>query len=994
MKLSELVKKCVLPLKDMPLKNCEISSISSDSRSVKAGCLFIAVKGYENDGHAFISHALRNGAAAVVAEKNDARLDNVILVKNSRQAMASIAADFYGNPSREMTLIGVTGTNGKTTITFLIESIFKACGYATGVIGTVNIRFNDQIVDNPVTTPDAIDFQRTLHDMKTAGITHVVMEVSSHGLKLNRVDNCLFDVGIFSNLTQDHLDFHDNMENYFQCKKRFFTDFLGPLNGRLAPAVLNIDDSKGMQLHQELDYKTFSLSIDTSADIQADDISDTIEGLSATIHYPEGFFKISSSLTGRFNLENILCATGAALALDVEPQFIQQGLESCVNIPGRLEKIPNQLDRYLFVDYAHTPNALDSVLRTLKEHSRKRLITVFGCGGDRDRKKRPVMGQMACQNSNITIITSDNPRTENPGSIINDIVKGLTNFQSLSLAELAVSPFKKGFIIEQDRKKAIETAVSLSKPGDIIVVAGKGHENYQITNSGTIHFDDREELESACRKMAEQFKPIPWKPADLTDALDCELLIKNIDPGHTFDGISIDSRTIADRDVFLALKGKTFDGHTFIVDLARKGIKGFIAEKEFFNSLDGDVQKEFFSKDILFIETPNTLSSLGKLARYQRLRANVKIFAITGSNGKTTTGNIITRIFNTRYHTLSAKGNFNNEIGLPLTLLNLSNAHEWAIVEMGMNHAGEISRLTQYAMPDMAMVINVAEGHLEGLGTIDSVAKAKAEIFEGIQNNGIAIINGDDSRRDVLETYARKNKKIHSILFFGNAPDTSFNAFDIITRNGSTLFCSKIKNQTVNLSIKSPAHFMVNNCLAAITAANSAGIDPECISAGIRSFDSVPGRMHIYKISQKVHLIDDTYNANPASVSNALKTLHRISHGTLSIAALGDMLELGEQSDKLHYEIGKEISTLNIDYLFVFGKQGKHTIAGAVENGFSEYSTYHGDKEAIAKQIFQLLNKETWILVKGSRGMVMEHVIQALKKKLNMPPIRLNEDHS
>lgn len=980
MRLSELVKKCALSLKDMPLKDCEISSISSDSRSVRAGCLFIAVKGHESEGHDFISHALRNGAAAIIAEKNDSRLDNVILVKNSREAMASIAADFYGNPSREMTLVGVTGTNGKTTITFLIESIFKACGYATGVIGTVNIRFNDQIVDNPVTTPDSIDLQKTLYDMKTAGITHVVMEVSSHGLALNRVDNCFFDVGIFSNLTQDHLDFHDNIESYFQCKKRFFTDFLGHRDGRLSPAVLNIDDSKGMQLHQELDYKTFSLGIDTSADIQADDISDTIEGLSATIHYPEGFFKISSSLTGRFNLENILCAAGAALALDVEPQFIQQGLESCVNIPGRLEKIPNQLDRYIFVDYAHTPNALDSILRTLKEHSPKRLITVFGCGGDRDRKKRSVMGQIACQKSNITIITSDNPRTEDPEFIINDIVKGLTDFQSLLPATLAVSPFKKGFIIEQDRKQAIEKAVRLSKPGDIIVVAGKGHENYQITKSGTIHFDDREELESACRKIEEQFKPIPWKPADLTDALDCDPLINNIDPGHTFDGISIDSRTMTSKEVFLALKGETFDGHTFIADLARKGIKGFIAENAFFNSLDNDVRKAFLLRDLLFIETPDTLSALGKLARYQRLRADVKVLAITGSSGKTTTRNIITRIFNTRYHTLSTKRNFNNEIGLPLTLLSLSNAHEWAVVEMGMNHAGEISRLTQYAMPDMAMVTNVTEVHLEGLGTTDNVANAKAEIFEGIRNKGIAIINGGDSRRDILETHARKNKKVHSILFFGDAPDTSFNAFDIATRNGSTLFSSKIKDQTVNLSIRSPAHFMVNNCLAAITAANSAGIDPECISAGIRSFNPMTGRMHIYKLSQNVHLIDDTYNANPASVSNALKTLHRISHGNLSIAALGDMLELGAQSDKLHYEIGKKISTLDIDYLFVFGKQGKHIIAGAVENGFSEYSTYHGDKEAIAEQIFQLLNKKTWILVKGSRGMAMEHVIQALKK--------------
>ncbi len=984
MKLSYLVKDCsTAGMTHDP----DISSIASNSRDVKPGGLFIAVKGLMADGHDYIDQAFKNGAMAVIAETNPKNLNPVILVENTRLSMASIAANFYGNPSKELTLVGITGTNGKTTTTWLLENIFKSCEFSTGVIGTINIRYNHQIFDNPVTTPDSIDLQRTLHDMKNAGVTHVIMEVSSHGLDLNRVDYCRFDAGVFTNLTQDHMDYHKSMDEYFNCKKRFFTRFLGPNGKKNAPAVLNIDDSKGEDLSASLDYKTFAVSTKKETDIFATGITDDIHGLSGTICLPNGSFNLTSKLTGKFNLENILCATGAAHALKIGPEQIKKGIENCHTIPGRLEKINTPINRFLFVDYAHTPDALETILITLKLRAPKRIITVFGCGGDRDRSKRPLMGQIACKHSDIAIITSDNPRTEHPDSIINDVLEGIDAFYKLSDKDLKSTPFKKGYLVEVDRKKALKKAVFISKPGDIIIAAGKGHETYQITNSGTIHFDDKEELTKAAIEFADQFKPIGWEIDDLTKALSCDPVFSMTEKNHSFTGISTDSRTIAQTQIFLALKGENFDGHTFIKTLINKGIKGFVTQKGFIDTLDENTKKEIHQKNLIIFETENTLTALGQLARYQRLRSNVKLLAITGSSGKTTTRKIAEEIFKTHFHTLATQGNLNNEIGLPLTLLNLSYAHEWAIVEMGMNHPGEISRLSRIALPDIAMVTNTAGVHLEGLGSIDNVAKAKAEIFDGIRKNGAAILPGDDPRRSILEAKAKENKNIKRLLFFGSSDASDIQSSRIKNSATSVEFTAKVNDRETVLSINSPALFMVDNCLAAILAATRAGICTDGIKKGINAFSPVSGRMNIYRLSDSINIIDDTYNANPASVTQALNTLHAVSGVENSIAVLGDMLELGKESDSLHRQIGQKVALLGICKLYVFGNQVKYTIEGAIENDFPADNIFHGTKNKIARKVQKVLertNSDTWILVKGSRGMAMETVIRELQQLLTV----------
>ncbi len=986
MKLSLLLKACSIQcslLKDGKY-DPDILSIASNSRDVRPNGLFIAVKGFKADGHDYMDQAIENGAVAVIAENNPKNRDHVLLVENSRLAMAAMAATFYGNPSEALVLIGVTGTNGKTTTTWLLESIFKFCGFNTGVIGTVNIRYNDKIFDNPVTTPDSLDLQKTLSEMKEAGVTHVIMEVSSHGLDLNRVDFCKFDAGIFTNLTQDHLDYHKNLEDYFECKKRFFIEFLGEKGKNNAPAILNIDDEKGALLFNTLDCKKLSISTGKTADIYSKDVIDDIQGLSGTLCLQDKSIPFASSLTGRFNLENILCAAGAAHSLGIGPETIKKGIEDCRSIPGRLEKIDHPIDRFMFADYAHTPDALDSILATLKARAPKRLITVFGCGGDRDRSKRPLMGKIACEHSDIAIVTSDNPRTENPEDIIKDILKGMAGAERLSDTDPLVNPFKKGFLVEADRKKALEKAVRISKPGDILVAAGKGHETYQITNSGTHHFDDREELQKAADEFRDQFKPIPWTLEDLSNALNTAPVFSNLEKGFCFSGISTDSRTITETELFLALKGDRFDGHVFIQTLMEKGIKGFITETPFYSELSPELKNELSRKNLILFETNNTLTALGDLARYQRLRSNVKVLAITGSSGKTTTRKITEEIFKTRFHTHATIGNLNNEIGLPLTLLKLSAAHEWAIVEMGMNHAGEISRLSRMALPDVAMIINTAAVHLEGLGSVENVALAKAEIFDGMRDHGMVILNADDPRRALLEAKARENKSVETLFFFGSTDNADISSKNIKSCETRTEFSVKMGLEETDFTIPSPAPFMVDNCLGAILAAAKAGIDIKTIQKGIKAFTPVSGRMNIYRLCDTMTLLDDTYNANPDSVAKALNTLHGLSNADNSIAVLGDMLELGEKSDDLHRQIGRTVAELGIKNLFVFGTKVKHLIGGAMEQGFPKDHIFQGTKEEIAEKILEQVDTKTWVLIKGSRGMAMETVIQELKKILTV----------
>ena len=408
----------------------EIGSIHYRSQDVEPGGMFVAIKGLVADGHDFIDDALSRGASAIVVQKPVKRESVVVEVENTRRALATLSGRFYSNPTEELFLIGITGTNGKTTTAFLIERILSRAGIAVGVIGTLNYRYSGKTFENPITTPESLDLQKILAQMLREGITHVVMEVSSHAMDLDRVYNCKFDVGVFTNLTQDHLDYHKDMDAYWSCKKRFFSEILGSksMKGR-ALAVINENDERGKQLIHGLEARAGEISIlsagfSDKSDIRAEKFDHDLTGISGKISTPKGFFEFKSHLVGEHNLENILSATGVCIDMGISLGIIKDAIESVTAVPGRLEAIPNEHNRFVYVDYAHTPDALENVLSALRASALGRLICVFGCGGNRDRAKRPQMGEIAGRLSDLVIVTSDNPRSEAPMGIIDEILDG------------------------------------------------------------------------------------------------------------------------------------------------------------------------------------------------------------------------------------------------------------------------------------------------------------------------------------------------------------------------------------------------------------------------------------------------------------------------------------------------------------------------------------------------------------------------------------------
>jgi len=468
----------------------DVADICHDSRRCADEALFVAVPGFQTDGHDFVDDALDRGARYIVHERALKYRPGCtyLRVADSRHALGVLGKVFFGDPSASLCLIGVTGTNGKTTVTFLLESILKMAGVKAGVIGTVNYRYADRIVPAPNTTPESLELQKMLREMADAGVTHVVIEVSSHAIDLKRVDECSFDLGIFTNLSQDHLDYHHSMEEYFLTKKKFFRKHL-----KGAAQVINGDDPWGQRILEETKGAALTFGLQPVFDVSAIRYNLSIHGIEAEVVTPAGKLQISSKMVGKFNLQNILASVAAGSALRLPKSAIQRGIAELPSVPGRLERIDPEGRPVVFVDYAHTEDALRKVLENLRQFRCGRIITVFGCGGDRDRTKRPLMGKAVAEMSDCTIVTSDNPRTEDPLAIIGEIEEGIrpAGIAGFPPDEWGESGTDRGYTVIPDRKSAIEKAVTMANRDDIILIAGKGHEDYQIIGTRRIFFDDR-----------------------------------------------------------------------------------------------------------------------------------------------------------------------------------------------------------------------------------------------------------------------------------------------------------------------------------------------------------------------------------------------------------------------------------------------------------------------------------------------------------------------
>lgn len=513
MQLSELLNSIPEQWGPVQQRGCAsdptIRSIEIDSRVVAPGALFVAIAGADHDAHNYLQDALTNGAVAFlvqeVPEDFPAQDLPVYAVPNTRRALAPVSTAFFGEPADDLALVGITGTNGKTSTTYIVEAMLKEAGWSTGVMGTVEIRYGQERRRSLNTTPESLDLQRSLRAMHTAGVQSVVMEISSHGLALGRVAGCKFRVAAFTNLSQDHLDFHADMEDYLASKLELFHSYLA----EGATAVVNIDDNAAdafLEAARSAGAKVIRVTRDANreAEIRLGKTEISIQGTRGELHLPDASTSFEFPLLGDFNLENLLVATGAAVAMGVTSEAITKGIASCPQVPGRMENVSSSIAGAptVIVDYAHTPDAIEKLLESLKPLTRGKLITLFGCGGDRDRSKRPLMAEAAARFSDHIILTSDNPRTEDPETILTDVEVGLATLTRTSAEKLSTQ--EGGYCVLPDRRTAIQLAVALASPDDTVVIAGKGHEDYQIIGRERLPFDDCREARNALQFRAEK----------------------------------------------------------------------------------------------------------------------------------------------------------------------------------------------------------------------------------------------------------------------------------------------------------------------------------------------------------------------------------------------------------------------------------------------------------------------------------------------------------
>ena len=942
-----------------------VTGIAYDSRKIKPGFLFVAIQGGVSNGHSFINKAIETGASGIICQKLPVEESNIpfVVVQDTREALAIISAQFHGQPAQYLNLIGVTGTNGKTTVTYLLDEIFRNAGQKTGVIGTIGYKIGDDLRTATHTTPESLELQELFSEMAINNVKTVLMEVSSHAISQKRVHGIPFDVAIFTNLSHDHLDFHGTMERYWKTKASFFYSLSETQKpGKKPIAIINIDDIKGEELIKTLKIPCLSYGTSPGADLYASDIKLEYDHTIFKVTWKEKeqvFFHIK--LLGLFNVYNCLAAIAASLAQQFSLKQIADILKNAHPVPGRFESINCGQPFTVIVDYAHTPDGLANLLQSVRNISKREVITVFGCGGDRDRGKRPKMGYEAARFSDIIIVTSDNPRSEEPTAIINEILPGIEKVSSCDK--------DKQIFIEPDREKGIQLAIEKAHANDIVVIAGKGHETYQIFKDKTIQFDDR--------KIASKFL-MRNSTLDLTVQEVAKIINGTIvkeNPDITITNISTDTRTLNRGDLYVPLKGENFDGHDFLEIALKQGAAAVMVKQG---------SSKLCPKNISCIEAEEPLFAYMQLAKNHRRKFNIPVIAVTGSNGKTTTKEMITSLLNKDFIVLSAQESFNNEVGVPKTLLELTSRHSCMVLELAMRGKGQIKELAEISLPTIGIITNIGEAHLEMLGSREAIMHAKGELLESLPQNGIALLPAQDLWVKQLASKC-KCKIIYYAAFPHIASSRNHNNIDYIinlvsiNKKGSVIQLVSPQG-TKECSVRFIGEHNLRNASGAMAAALELGVSLDDIALALSIFNGAPHRLTTCERKDGVLILDDTYNASPASMREAIKTLAAFPGARRRLAFLSDMLELGHEGPELHREIGRVAANSGIDYLVTCGSLAEEFAKGAMESGMSDNRIKNITSFKEGVKILPDLQKGDVILVKGSRKMEMENLVELLLK--------------
>ncbi len=926
------------------------SGIAFDSLTVKKNDIFFAIEGKKFDGNNFISHAIKKGAKVIISEKkNQKRNPDVIFLysSNPRKLLAEVSYKIYYK--RVKKLVAVTGTNGKSSIADFYFQILKLNSKKVASIGTLGLKYKSKTKNLKNTTSDPIQIGSMLKDLRRKKIEFVIMEASSHGLDQNRLDGLKFDIGIFTNLSHDHLDYHKNMKNYLNSKLYLFKHLI-----KKSGHIITDGNIPEVQKIKKISIKK---------DINLSLIHDEFNGIKLISHrfekekqileikFKKIKYKINLNLIGKIQVKNILMAIIAANKSGIKFKKILKILPRITPVEGRLEKIGKiHNNSKVILDYAHTPAALELALSNLKEQFPfNRINLIFGCGGNRDLKKRPLMGKIAEKYSNEIYLTDDNPRNEKPFKIRNEIKKGIKN--------------KKIYEIP-DRKKAIQEAIKNLKTGDILLVAGKGHEKTQDYGKKKNFFSDQKVI----------LESIKLKNEFLSKNIKLNIIqeqSKNNLPNKTLiKDISINSKSIKKNDVFFAIKGKNVDGNKYISEAFKKKSSFVVVNRL---NKNHSLLKQ--------IKVKNTLRFLTTCSSILRENIDAKIISITGSCGKTTLKEMIGLVLKNISRTSFSPKSFNNKYGVPLSLFNMNQSDDFGVFEIGMDKKGEINNLSKIIKPDLGVITNISYAHSKNFKNIKQIADAKAEIMNNIKKDGIIVLNGDDHFYYYLKGLALK-KKLKVISF---AIKNKFSEIKLLSvkkiKNKYELFIN-INNSKFSFYTKNTNKNNLYNILAAIASIYTFANIKNFKKDVFLNIDIPKGRGDIFNVNfgnKKIYLVDESYNSNPLSLKSSIENFEKIeSKKSKKYMFLGDMLELGKHSIKQHKLISKIINKTKINKVYVIGKYIKETYKGLDPNKKAKILNNKLDMLKIIKDDFKTGD---YLMVKGSNSTGLNKFINDLKQR-------------
>ncbi|MDC3207716.1 UDP-N-acetylmuramoyl-L-alanyl-D-glutamate--2,6-diaminopimelate ligase [Candidatus Pelagibacter sp.] len=925
------------------------SGVSFDSSKVKKDNIFFAIKGNNVDGNDFIPAAIKKGSRIIISEKKIGKFQNKILyiqTKNIRKLLAEVSFKIYKKKPKN--LIAITGTNGKSSIADFYYQILRLNNKKVASIGTLGVKSNKKKLNLSNTTINPLQLAKILKKLSEQKIDNVIMEASSHGLRQNRLDGLQFNLGIFTNLSQDHLDYHKNLKDYLKAKLYLFENLIKKKGKVITDEkITEFKKIKKICLKRNLELNSLD---DKKNNFKILSHSFLGETQLLKIKFKDSIKKIKLNLIGKIQLKNILMAIIAAKKSNINIRRIFKVIPKLKSVEGRFEKvgkIKNQSK--VIIDYAHTPDALRTCILNLKEQfPDKKVILLFGCGGNRDQNKRSKMGKIADKLSHKIYLTDDNPRYEKPDKIRKDIKKGIKLKKVIEIS---------------NRAKAISIAIKNLNTGEILLVAGKGHEKNQDMGKRKINLSDKKII----------LDSIKIKNKNLSNNLKFEIIkevsgFKKFLSSTVLKKARINSQEVKKDDIFFAIKGKKNDGNKFVRQSFKK--KASLAVVNTIQS-DCDIKKQIKVKD--------TLKFLTEISKILRKNIKTKIIAITGSCGKTTLkellGNSLKKIDKTSFSPKS----YNNKFGVPLSLFNLNQNDKYGVLEVGMDKKGEIDNLSKIIQPDISVITNVNYAHAKNFKNINQIALAKSEIIYNTKKNGHIVLNADDNFFRLHKQLALKNNL--KIISFGMKNEKSNIKFINIKKIRKTYKINiKIKNQKKSFLVSNNFQNNIYNILATLAVISIYENVLKLNKNIFLNFQTPEGRGDLSKLKinkKNINLIDESYNSNPLSLKSAILNYDKIfSNNKKRYLLLGDMLELGKHSKKLHQSISPLINKSKIDKVFV---KGNNALSIFKKLSKSKKGGILSSKSQIIELIKNKLNNNDYLMIKASNATGFNRIVQDLK---------------